>query len=45
MDDQYKIYVVVAVLSIILIGIAAYMFAVEKKLGKLEAQIKSLAKH
>ena len=39
MDDQYKIYVVVAVLSIILIGIAAYMFAIERKLTKLEARI------
>ena len=39
MEDQYKIYVVVAVLSIILIGIAAYMFAIEKKLTKLEARI------
>jgi len=39
MEDQYKIYVVVAVLSIILIGIAAYMFAIERKLTKLEARI------
>ncbi len=39
MDDQYKIYVVVAVLSIILLGIATYMFAIDRKLAKLEAKV------
>ena len=40
MDDQNKIYVVVAVLAIILIGIAVYMFALDGKLKKLEEKIK-----
>ena len=39
MDNQYKIYVVVAVLSIILLGIAAYMFAIDRKLSKLEDKV------
>lgn len=39
MDDQNKIFVVVAVLSIILIGIAIYMFAIDRKLDKLESKI------
>ncbi len=40
MDDQNKIYVVVIVLSIILIGIAVYLFALDGKMKKLEKKIK-----
>ncbi len=39
MDDQNKIYVVVAVLAIILIGIAFYMFSLDGKMKKLEKRI------
>lgn len=42
MDDQSKIYVVVAVLSVILIGIAFYMYSIDRKLNKVEASIKDL---
>jgi len=40
MEDQYKIYVVVAVLSVILIGIAIYMFSLDRKISKIEKRIK-----
>ncbi|HHB51643.1 MAG TPA: CcmD family protein [Saprospiraceae bacterium] len=39
MDDQNKIYVVIAVLSIILIGIALYMVALDNKIKKIEKKI------
>jgi len=39
MDDQNKIYVVVAVLSIILIGIALYMVSLDSKIRKIEKKI------
>lgn len=39
MDDQNKIYVVVAVLSIILIGIAIYMVSLDNKIKKIEKKI------
>ncbi len=39
MNDQNKIFVVIAVLSIILIGIGIYMFAIDRKLNKLEKKI------
>jgi CcmD family protein len=35
-----KIYVVVAVLSVIFVGLAVYLFSIDKKLSKLEKQIK-----
>lgn len=40
MDEQNKIYVVVAVLSIILIGIALYMVSLDSKIKKIEKKIK-----
>ncbi|RLD47431.1 MAG: hypothetical protein DRI86_00340 [Bacteroidetes bacterium] len=40
MEDQYKIYVVVAVLSVILIGLAIYMFSLDRKISKIEKRIK-----
>lgn len=36
-----KIYVVVCVLSIIFIGIVAYLIMLDRKIGKLEKEIKS----
>lgn len=39
MDDQNKIYIVVAVLSIILIGIALYMVSLDSKIRKIEKKI------
>ncbi len=39
MDDQNKIYIVVAVLSIILIGIALYMRLLDNKIKKIEKKI------
>ena len=42
MDDQSKIFVVIAVLSFILIGIALYMFSIDRKLNKVEQSIKEL---
>ena len=39
MDDQSKIFVVVAVLSIILLGIGIYLNILDRKLKKLEDEI------
>jgi CcmD family protein len=45
MESYGKIFVVVAVLAFILVGIFVYMFTIDKKLRKLEKEIdeKSLA--
>jgi len=40
MEDQYKIYVVVAVLAVILIGLGIYMFSLDRKISKIEKRIK-----
>ena len=39
MEDQNKIFVVAAVLSIILIGIAVYLFVLDRKMKQLEKKI------
>ena len=39
MDDQSKIFVVDAVLSIILLGIGMYLNTLDRKLKKLEDEI------
>lgn len=39
-----KIYVVIAVLSIILVGIGVYLFFLDKKIGRLENDFKSNSK-
>lgn len=39
MDDQNKIYVVVAVLAIILLGIGIYLVSLDRKLKKLEEKM------
>ena len=41
MLEYGKIFVVVAVLSIILIGIFVYLFFMDKKIGKLEKEMKT----
>lgn len=40
MRAEGKIYIVVAVLSVILIGLFIYLISIDKKLGKLEKEIK-----
>jgi CcmD family protein len=35
-----KIYVVVAVISVIFIGLLAYLFSIDKRLKKIESQTK-----
>lgn len=40
MLEYGKIFVVVAVLSIILVGIFVYLFVMDKKIGKLEKEMK-----
>ena len=35
-----KIYVVVAVVSVVVIGLIAYLFSLDKKVSKLEKEIK-----
>jgi CcmD family protein len=40
MLEYGKIFVVVAVLSVILIGIFVYLFVMDRKIGKLEKEIK-----
>jgi len=39
METYGKIFVVVAVLALILTGIFAYLFFLDKKIGKLEKEI------
>jgi CcmD family protein len=41
MLEYGKIFVVVAVLSIILIGIFVYLFVMDRKIGKLEKEVKA----
>jgi CcmD family protein len=40
METYGKIFVVVAVLSVILIGIFVYLFILDRKIGKLEKEIR-----
>lgn len=39
MRSEGKIYVVVAILLVILIGLAAYLFSVDRKVARLEKKI------
>ena len=41
MRSEGKIYVVVAVLSVILIGLFIYLINIDKKVGKLEKELKN----
>ena len=40
MDSYGKIFVVVAVLALILVGIFVYLFFLDRKVGKLEKEVK-----
>ncbi|KAA3646945.1 MAG: CcmD family protein [Bacteroidetes bacterium] len=40
MRSEGKIYVVVAVLTVILIGLLIYLINIDKKVGKLEKELK-----
>jgi hypothetical protein len=40
MLENGKIMVVVAVLAMILVGIVVYLFVIEKKIGRLEKEVK-----
>lgn len=39
MESYGKIFVVVAVLAIILVGIVVYLFFMDRKIGKLEKEM------
>lgn len=39
--EETKIFVVIAVLSTVLIGLAAYLFWIDKRVSKMEKEIKS----
>ena len=39
MRSEGKIYVVVAILLVILVGLAAYLFSVDRKVARLEKKI------
>jgi len=45
METYGKIFVVVAVLAIILIGIFVYLFFIDKKINKLEKEIAEKESH
>lgn len=39
MESYGKIFVVVAVLSVILIGVFIYLYFIDRKIGKLEKEV------
>jgi CcmD family protein len=45
MEPYGKIFVVVAVLAVILIGIFGYMFTIDRKLRKLEREVTGEENH
>ncbi len=45
MEQYGKIFVVVAVLAVILIGVFVYMFTIDRKLRRLEKEIEEKLKH
>jgi CcmD family protein len=45
METYGKIFVVVAVLAVILIGIFVYLFFIDRKIGKLEKEINEKESH
>ncbi len=45
MESYDKIFVVVAVLALILTGIAGYLFTLDRKLRKLEKELKEKHLH
>jgi CcmD family protein len=45
MLENGKIFVVVAVLATILVGLFVYLFILDKKIGKVEKEIKAESTH
>jgi len=45
MESYGKIFVVVAVLAVILVGIFGYLFTIDRKLKKLEKEIGGKGSH
>jgi CcmD family protein len=45
METYGKIFVVVAVLLVILLGIFAYLFFIDRRIGKLEKEINEKESH
>ncbi|MCX6267936.1 MAG: CcmD family protein [Bacteroidetes bacterium] len=45
MDSYGKIFVVVAVLAVILIGVFVYLFTIDRKVRKLEKEIEEKSIH
>ncbi len=45
MEQYGKIFVVVAVLAVILIGVFVYLFTIDRKLQRLEKEIEEKLKH
>ena len=45
MEQFGKIFVVVAVLAVILIGIFGYLFTIDRKIRKLEKEIEDKSTH
>jgi len=45
MRSEGKIYVVVAILLVILVGLIFYLFTLDRKLKRLEDEAQSLRKH
>jgi len=40
MDPDSKIYIAVAVLTVILVGIFVYIYFIDRKIGKIEKELK-----
>ncbi|MCX6284515.1 MAG: CcmD family protein [Bacteroidetes bacterium] len=45
METYGKIFVVVAVLALILVGIFVYLFFMDRRIGKLEKEIREKESH
>jgi CcmD family protein len=45
MESYGKIFVVVAVLAVILVGVFVYLFTIDRKLRKLEKEIEEKSTH
>ena len=45
MLENGKILVVVAVLAVILVGIFVYLFSIDRKVSRLEKEVKNITEH
>lgn len=45
METYGKIFVVVAVLAVILVGVFVYLFTIDRKVSKLEKEIEEKSTH